>query len=428
MFHIDLAVVLFWLLLCDYSNHSICIRTNTLVFTNHTVPFFSTMARLSIGSQYFQVKGNKGGSETEELPTPRKTEPSNILDSYMVQNKLLAMKNSAMALRITEMELKIGDLIKENATLHQKSKDGHSKSDHTLDLRLRHIEATVLSKVTEILSTLLTIREEEGLPKNPLVSAVTAAIPSVCNTVTTSTPNGDKQGSFLGENTVYWAGNLSKSGSPTEGEGCVSERSSLPSIVDVAMLEDQSRSESPVMNAGTLLPDTDEAFSVHQDKIDTNSLSTVFEGEQSPDESSKKRKLDISADQPLDRSSRRKHVNYQTAKLNTKLRRQSPVLIDAVSENMYDNNLKHAQTDSCNKNGNDSVSGNVTKATDPKTKKTRKPLANITNRRRTTLLRKAKTFTMYKEEIPDKEIFEFVEPEELQHQTRENSNKMRRRV
>lgn len=382
------------------------------------------MARLSIGSQYFQVKGNKAGPGTEELPTPQKStnETTTNVDNYVVQNKLLAMKNSTMALRITEMELKIGELINENYMLRQKNKEGPDKSDRTLDLRLRHIESTVLGKVSEILSTLLTIREEEGLPENPSISAVTAAMPSISHQVTTSTPNGEKQGSFLGENTVNWAGSLPNSLSST-GEGVSTPGfSPLPSLADVAMLEDQSRSESPTLNTGALLPDADEGFSALHNEIESNPLSTVLENEQSPEEV-KKRKMDISADQPLDRGSRRKHVNYEIAKLNRKLRRQSPVLIDAVSEDMYDNNLKHENLYTENDNNNNS---RIANATEPKAKKARKPLANITNRRRTTLLRKAKILAGHKEEVPDKEIFEFVEPEELENQTRESLQRRRR--
>lgn len=358
------------------------------------------MARLSIGSQYFQAKErresmvygqNASKPETDkgdpDFPNPSFNTNSGDLpstvDNYIAQNKLLAMKNSEMALRMSEMEAKMSELIRQNALL-KNGANGHRNSEK-LEQRLRQIETSILKRLGHVLATLLEIRAEESLPENPMVSVVEAALPGRSKPVT-STPTTDNLASFLGEKAEYWGDN----------EGETTERSRANSVlpdVDMAMIEGQSREEATeLQNERNILPESSQGFSVHMDTLEHNNLATVEELVLSPEKGQTKRiKLHPETEkQLLDRSSRRKPVNYRLSQT-----KNDDFKDDTESEN--------------NKTSRHTIN---------KSKATRKPLSNVTNRRRAALRRKAKDIVTREEEVPDKEIFEFVEPEELETQTR----------
>lgn len=374
------------------------------------------------------MKENKETTASDKQSSAHKVSyetPYNV-DNYIVQNKLLAMKNSTMAQQIAEMELRNGELIKENMMLNQRGEGASDKMHHTMDFRLSHIERIVLGKLSEILSTLLKIREEEGLPANPVVSAISEVISRDSQPVTTSTPTVEKQGSFLGQDAVCWAGELLKSISPAV---TTLGNSPVPSVADVAMLEDESKSESSAIDTGEVLPDMQQGVYVQQDENEPNPLPADLVKSLSPGFGTK-RSLNSMLDQPLDRTSRRKPVNYEIAKLNRKLRRQTSALADAASNNILGNNLEHGNTDIQSASVSAASSDNhqsLEKMKGSKLKKERKPLANITNRSRTTLLRKAKSIN-HKDEVPDKDIFEFVEPDELENQARGGLLKRRKDI
>lgn len=384
-------------------------------------------------------------------PSSAGTVSSQGSDKDSIQNRLLAMKNSEMAQRISEMEIKISELIKDNVAL--RSSTAHSEKS-VLESRLLQIESSVLHRFEEILQMLRCIRSEEGLLENRQLNSLS----SIISKPVTSTPEAEDNSAIFGETSQHW-GTSRKETAITPAFN-LNESRNMPSrdLADLAMINVDSSSSSPVETAlgRRLLPDMGKRLSVFQDMP----VETIEEEEEikSADEISKSKKTFRETSNPekskkpseskkpteskkpsepknpevkemvgikevvktakkpksfsaepvdisLDRSSRRKPVNYQVMHLNKKLRRESVSLIDAVTDDMYNNNLKTVKIEP-----------------DVKVEK-RKPLANITTKTNVNG-NMANSKSQASKDSKAASIFDFVDQNELIAQTK-SSHKRR---
>lgn len=314
------------------------------------------MARLSLGSQHFSAKDRRLSTmDHVSTPPPNPEIPMKNaeLDNFKVQNKLLAMKNSELTLKVADLEAKIAQLVAENVSLQSNTLSETDTKFRILNV-LDMVESSVADKFSGILQEIREIRAQEQLPQSHVVSALESALVS-CRPVT-STPQADRE-IGTSEQLPTWGG------LPLGSEDVTKERSvSVASLADLAMLDDL-KSESPEVreqnNVGkSLLPELSTRVSVLPD--DTLTL----------------------ASKPLEAIDEEEKSETQAKK---------PVGCQSTMKAKIKPEVK----------------------AEAKRPRRRRPLANVTNKRRATLPRRAKILSVEPEEQPSDGIFEFVDDDSL---------------
>lgn len=329
---------------------------------------YCKMARLSIGSQHFHAKDKI--SSTLSLNSPLQPESfaptkNPDIDNYMVQNKLLSMKNSELTLRVADLESRITQLVTENVVLQSNTlskSEANFKIQNTLDL----VESVVAEKFAALLQELKEIRAQEELPQSNLLTTLLTALAS-CRPVT-STPRADREFGEYGSMQTWGGLPLvsSNSGARSMLDDGTKERSvSVASLADLAMLDDLEKSISPENrteqnNVGKLLlPELSTRVSVFSDQqpgVVSTHLGPIDEGIE-PEEQPRKRTRSHSAE----------------------AEKATPIIKTEIKSEPTRGTRK------------------------------RRPLSNVTNKRRSVLRRRAKTIASHSEEVPDSDIFEFVD-------------------
>lgn len=290
---------------------------------------------------------------SKTVPLEPETKPARDIDSYMVQNKLLAIKNAELTLRIADLENKITQLVTENVALQNSSENNTAfRIQNTLEI----VESMVADRFAGFVHEFENIRTQEKLPPSALLATLLAALSS-CGPIS-STPRADREGSQLGMQT--W-GNFGpdQSDHGDSGENSKERSVSVASLADLAMLDELGKSSLPEPtqnNVGKLLlPELSTKVSVYSDKEGISGQSTPL---LPIDESPKKRSRSVTK-KPGEGQ------EFQDIKKETRPRR-------------------------------------------------RKPLSNVTNRRRAVLRRRAKEADPVEE--VDSNIFDFVDQHELESQ------------
>lgn len=113
-------------------------------------------------------------------------ELSQIQRRYALQNQALAKNNSVLLSRISEMEARLSNVVNENMTLRtlRNTKDLEVRKE--VGALLRYVELEVLGKVGEICHILASVRDRDNLPENPVLRQVELLLTS--SVPTTSTP------------------------------------------------------------------------------------------------------------------------------------------------------------------------------------------------------------------------------------------------
>lgn len=142
------------------------------------------MARPSMGPLPFSARP---GNQSHELSTVSRDEFLAMKNRYLNQNRALAMQNSTMAAKITEMELRIAEFAKERVLTKERAAL-NSNYKAQLDETVLRIESTIVDKVDGIFQYLKDLRSREGLPANPQLELLS-------DRPVTSTPLNFAQGS-----------------------------------------------------------------------------------------------------------------------------------------------------------------------------------------------------------------------------------------
>lgn len=184
----------------------------------------------------------------------------------MIQNKLLAIKNSELTQRIADLEKQISVLVTENVSLQNRG-ISQTESNYRLQSNLGLVESVVTEKFSEILQEIAKVKDQEQIPQSKSLSAVLQAL-SACRPVT-STPQADREHR---EYELEWAGLPLLENDSMEAS---KERSvSVASLADLAMMEELEKSVSPELkeqnNVGKLLlPELSTKVSVLPDVLDS---------------------------------------------------------------------------------------------------------------------------------------------------------------
>lgn len=167
------------------------------------------MARPSSGSLYFsdvaaQAQANLRRKSAlheswVESESRRSTGPDEGFETmkhkYILQNKSLAQKNAAMALKLSEMETKISELMNENMSLKKRKSVNDQEYKKKLEKKLVVLERGLINKVDEIFQVFRDVRKSEGLPANPQFESLNEFTRPV-----TSTPIDDSDRDLFGGN------------------------------------------------------------------------------------------------------------------------------------------------------------------------------------------------------------------------------------
>lgn len=168
------------------------------------------MARPSSGSLYFSEVAAQAQANLRrksalheswlEAENKRSTGPDDeafetMKHKYILQNKSLAQKNAAMALKLSEMESKVSELINENMTLKKRKSASDQEHKKKLEKKLVILERGLINKVDEIFQVFQNVRKNEGLPANPQFECLTEFTRPV-----TSTPIDDSCRDLFGGN------------------------------------------------------------------------------------------------------------------------------------------------------------------------------------------------------------------------------------
>lgn len=327
------------------------------------------MARLSLGSQHYNAKSRRSSmitqptsrsesqlsvqNSSQTVPLDLETKSARDIDGYMVQNKLLAIKNAELTLRIADLENRITQLVTENVALQ-------NSSEHNTAFRIQStlevVESMVADRFAGFVQEFESIRAQEKLPPSALLATLLAALSS-CGPIS-STPRADREGSQLGMQT--W-GNFGpdQSDNGENGENSKERSVSVASLADLAMLDELGKStlpEPPQNNVGKLLlPELSTKVSVFSEKEGISGQSTPL---LPIDESPRKRIRSVT------KKAKEEGQEFQEIKKEARPRR-------------------------------------------------RKPLSNVTNRR-AVLRRRAKEADPVEE--VDSNIFDFVDQHELESQ------------
>lgn len=349
------------------------------------------MARLSLGSQHFHAQDKRSSTspqqaapttepkpasqlnpnaqqpseqtklnaQANEYPQPTVCHSRPNIDSYMVQNKLLAMKNSELTQRVADLESQISQLVTENVALQNRGMS-QADSNYRMHTTLDIVESVVAEKVSGILQEIERIRAQEELPESNMLTTLLSALSS-CRPVT-STPRGDRDfadfdlGQTWGGLPLLTSAEQAALNVSTESK----ERSvSVASLADLAMIDDLEKSVSPESkgeqqnNVGKLLlPELSTKVSVFADQVPQSTALVPIDEEEE-------------AEGPPTKRTRRGRAKTN---VKTEIIKQEPA----------------------------------------RTTRRRKPLSNVTNKRRTPL-RRSKTLLVEPEEVIDNDIFEFVD-------------------
>ncbi|SGZ57914.1 CIC11C00000001528 [Sungouiella intermedia] len=330
------------------------------------------MAKLSIGSQHYNAKSRRSSminstssqgtqnsvvNSSQTVPLEPESKQSRDIDSYMVQNKLLAIKNAELTQRIADLESKIAQLVTENVALQNSSE---SESKFRIQNTLEIVESVMADRFTGILQEIESIRRQEKLPLSTLLSTLQTALAS-CGPMS-STPRADGEDNHLG---IQAWGNYPLDDDNDQGSENSKERSvSVASLADLAMLEDLGKSSLPETTQNLvgklLLPELSTKVSVYFDKNGVAGQSTPL--------------------LPIEEN-------------DTPRKRTRSVTKTETDKQVDANGFQDIKRES--------------------RPRKRKPLSNVTNRRRSVLRRKAKEV----EEV-DSNIFDFVDQHELENQAK----------
>lgn len=200
------------------------------------------MARLSLGSQHFQVLERRKSLAVSSARKVLLTEPDAPdaesgdeeppLEQYARQNKLLAMENSGLAVQIAQLEATAEHLARDNAELAQENallRDGAGIG--SLSACLESLEATIADKFADILRAVQRLRQEEGLSESTLAQKLDAVLRETA--VATSTPEAERR-VFL----ELWEKKREAS--------VLTEASTVSSAADLAMMEGASATQNDI--------------------------------------------------------------------------------------------------------------------------------------------------------------------------------------
>lgn len=179
------------------------------------------------------------GSLAQETSLVSRDEFLAMKSRYLHQNRALAMQNSTMAAKVTEMEIRIAELVNENA-IAKKRASQNAHSTVRLEEVVLQIESAVVGKVDEIFQCLKSLRSREGLSSNPKLDALS-------DRPVTSTPLDFPQASgFSPFGIKYLEVQEFHEGVGFPTKGFESSRSASPSVTSsIAVQEKTQKPESP---------------------------------------------------------------------------------------------------------------------------------------------------------------------------------------
>lgn len=200
------------------------------------------MARLSLGSQHFQVRERRKSLAVSsarkvllaepDAPDAESGDEEPPLEQYARQNKLLAMENSGLAVQIAQLEATAERLARENAELAQQNALLRDEAGiGSLSACLESLEATIADKFADILRAVQRLRQEEGLSESTLAQKLDAVLRET--TVATSTPEAERR-VFL----ELWEKKREAS--------VLTEASTVSSAADLAMMEGASATQNDI--------------------------------------------------------------------------------------------------------------------------------------------------------------------------------------